>query len=81
MFLSQTFKTYHATIPSLSKRKNQYSFCGHCSWKSQRKITDVKNKDVNDFNQIKTMEKYIKELEDGKVEHKTICLKKTLKLN
>ena len=45
------------------------------------KLLKLKNKDVNDFNQIKTMEKYITELEDGKVEHKTICLKKTLKLN
>ena len=33
------------------------------------------NKDVKDFNHIKTMKKYIKELEDGKVEFKTICLK------
>ena len=49
--------------------------------KVKGKLLKLKNKDVNDFNQIKTMEKYIKELEDGKVEHKTICLKKTLKLN
>ena len=49
--------------------------------KVKGKLLKLKNKDVNDFNQIKTMEKYIKEIEDGKVEHKTICLKKTLKLN
>ena len=49
--------------------------------KVKGKLLKLKNKDVNDFNQIKTMEKYITELEDGKVEHKTIYLKKTLKLN
>ena len=43
--------------------------------KVKRKLLKLKNKDVNDFNQIKTMKKYIKELEDGKVEYKTICLK------
>ena len=73
LLLSGTSKTYHATIAS--KRKNRYSFCCHCSWKSQRKTTDVKKKDVKDFNQIKTMKKYTKELEDGKVEYKTVCLK------
>ena len=43
--------------------------------KVKGKLLKLKNKDVNDFNQIKTMKKYIKELEDGKVEYKTICLK------
>ena len=43
--------------------------------KVKRKLLKLKNKDVNDFNQINTMKKYIKELEDGKVEYKTICLK------
>ena len=40
-FLSQTFKTYHATIASLSIRKNRYSFCCHCSSESQRKTTEA----------------------------------------
>ena len=43
--------------------------------KVKGKLLKSKNKDVNDFNQIKTMKKYIKELKDGKVEYKTICLK------
>ena len=43
--------------------------------KVKGKILKLKNKDVNDFNQIKTMKKYIKELKDGKVQYKTICLK------
>ena len=38
-------------------------------------LLKLKNKDTNNFNQIKTMKKYIKELEDGKVEYKTIRLK------
>ena len=62
MFLSWTFKTCHhcATI-ALGKVKG--------------KLLKLENKDVNYFNQIKTMKKYIKELEDGKVEYKIICLK------
>ena len=43
--------------------------------KVKGKLLKSKNKDVNDFNQIKTMKKYIMELKDGKVEYKTICLK------
>ena len=43
--------------------------------KVKEKLLKLKNKDVEDFNQIKTMKKYIKELKDGKVEYKTICLK------
>ena len=38
--------------------------------KVKGKLLKLRNKDVNDFNQIKTMKKYIKELEDGKVEYK-----------
>ena len=43
--------------------------------KVKGKLLKLKNKDVNDFNQIKTMRKYIKELEDGKAEYKTVSLK------
>ena len=43
--------------------------------KVKGKILKLENKDVNDFNQIKTMKKYIKELKDGKGQYKTICLK------
>ena len=43
--------------------------------KVKGKLLKLKNKDVNDFNQIKTMKKYLKKLEDGKVEYKPICLK------
>ena len=43
--------------------------------KVKGKLFKLKNKDVNDFTQIKTMKKFIKELEDGKVEYQTICLK------
>ena len=43
--------------------------------KVKGKLLKLKNKDVYDFNQIKTMKKYIKKLEDGKVEYKTIYLK------
>ena len=43
--------------------------------KGKGKLLKLKSKDVNDFNRIKTMKKYIKELEDGKVEYKTVCLK------
>ena len=43
--------------------------------KVKGKLLKLKNKDIEDFNQIKTMKKYIKELKDGKVEYKTICLK------
>ena len=34
------------------------------------KLLKLENKDVTDFNQIKIMKKYIKELKDGKVEYK-----------
>ena len=34
--------------------------------KVKGKLLKLKNKDVNDFNPIKTMKKYIKGLEDGK---------------
>ena len=38
------------------------SFCCHCSWKSQRKTTEVKKQDVEDFNQIKTMKSILRNL-------------------
>ena len=34
------------------------------------KLLKLENKDVTDFNQIKILKKYIKELKDGKVEYK-----------
>ena len=74
MFLSRTFRTYHATITSISKRRNTVS-AAIALGKVKGKLLKLKNKDVNDFNQIKTMRKYIKELEDGKVEYKTVSLK------
>ena len=43
--------------------------------KIKGKLLKLKNKNVNDFTQIKTMKKYMKELEDGKVEYQIICLK------
>ena len=43
--------------------------------KVKEKLRKLKNKYVNDFKQIKTVKNYIKELEDGKIEYKTICLK------
>ena len=43
--------------------------------KVKEKLLKLENKDVNDFNQIKAMKKCIKELKDGKVEYRTICLK------
>ena len=43
--------------------------------KVKGKLLKLKNKDVNDLNQIKTMKNQIEELEHGKVEYKTICLK------
>ena len=42
--------------------------------KVKGKLLKLKNKDVKDFNQIKTMKKNIKEPEDGKVGYKTIYL-------
>ena len=45
--------------------------------KVKEKLRKLKNKYVNDFKQIKTVKNYIKELEDGKIEYKTICLKKS----
>ena len=43
--------------------------------KVKGKLLKLKSRDANDFNQVKTMKKYIKELEDGKVDFKSICLK------
>ena len=43
--------------------------------KVKGKLLKLKNKNVNYFTQIKTMKKYMKELEDGKVEYQIICLK------
>ena len=57
MFLSGFSKTYHVTIASLSKRKNRYSFCHYCSWKSQRKTTEVKKQGCKRFQPNQNYEK------------------------
>ena len=62
-------------IASLSKEKIDTVSAAIALGKVKGKLLKLKNKDVNDLNQIKTMKNQIEELEHGKVEYKTICLK------
>ena len=59
-------------IASLSKEKIDTVSAAIALGKVKGKLLKLKNKDVNDLNQIKTMKNQIEELEHGKVEYKTV---------
>ena len=65
---------------NFQKQKLDIIYAAIALGKVKENLLKLKKKDVNDFNQIKTMKECIKELKDGKVEYRTICLK-DLKLN
>ena len=79
-FYLELLKTIVQLSLNFQKQKLNIIYAAIALGKVKENLLKLKKKDVNDFNQIKTMKECIKELKDGKVEYRTICLK-DLKLN
>ena len=79
-FYLELLKTIVQLSLNFQKQKLDIIYAAIALGKVKENLLKLKKKDVNDFNQIKTMKECIKELKDGKVEYRTICLK-DLKLN